>query len=364
MSGHVQDRLGLFLDGEIPAEERASIAGHLRECAACARRLEELAAVDDVARSLSVEAPEGYFDTFPSRVRARLRAPAARRPFGPPAWFLAAAAVLVVGVLAPILWRETPRASLRQTAERAEPPAATPLPEAPAVAAPATTSLVPSQEQAPPPRPQAPAEEAKSKRRLKDVTATPAAEAKSADTLTALGYLGKKAEAAPAAEPPAKQDLEARRDAPALTAAPAGFAGAPADTREADAVDAQKAAPPARPAGAAMARTGGRGVAANAAAPGPPEMRYRALLASRPSTAAEARSLREAWRTFAESDPTGPHADEARVGQVEAAATAYRLSGDEADWDVLQRAAADYLARPGAPQAARVRALVESVKPQ
>ena len=76
MSGHPGERLSAFLDGELPAADRAQVEVHLRECAACARELEELAAVDAFARELPVEAPAGYFEVLPSRVRARVRRPA------------------------------------------------------------------------------------------------------------------------------------------------------------------------------------------------------------------------------------------------------------------------------------------------
>jgi len=74
VSSHPGDRLSAFLDGELSAAERAEVQGHLRECAACTRELEELGAVDAFARELPVEAPAGYFDELPGRVRARVRA--------------------------------------------------------------------------------------------------------------------------------------------------------------------------------------------------------------------------------------------------------------------------------------------------
>ncbi len=307
MSAHVAERLGLFLDGELPADERAAIASHLRECAACARRLEELAAVDDVARSLTVEAPQGYFDDFPSRVRARLRAPAKRRS-GPPVWSFAAAAALLLGVLTPIVWHQV------QTTPVAPPPqAGTPLTPPASIVAEEPLRL----------------HTGEAKVVLKDTPVPSMLEKRSAsEDQSSAGALARQVPAPQkAAAPRAKEELEARRDAPAPAASAPAFAGAPADSREADALQAQAQSPaaprpaerPATGARAALREEGlasSRGVTANAApAGGAAELRYRALLARRASTVAEARSLREDWSAFAQSDPAGPHADEARVSR-------------------------------------------------
>jgi hypothetical protein len=366
----VAERLGLFLDGELPADERAAIASHLRECAACARRLEELAAVDDVARSLTVEAPPGYFDDFPSRVRARLRAPAKAR-LRPPVWSFAAAAALLLGVLTPILWHQV------QT---------TPVAPVTSEAMPATPAAPPTEAGTPPTPPASVvaeeplrlhAEEAKVV--LKDTQVPSMLEKRAASEEPAsAGALARQPPAPQkAAAPRAKEELEARRDASAPAASAPALAGAPADSPEADALKAKaQAQSPAAPRPAERGAAGGRaalreegfassrGVTANAApAGGAAELRYRALLARKASTVTEARSLREDWSAYAQSDPAGPHADEARVSQIEAGAAAYRLSGDADDRAALEGAAADYLARSDARQAARVRALLASALP-
>ena len=67
---HPHDRLSAFLDGELPAPERAEVEGHLRTCAECARALEDLAAVDAMARSLHQE-----------RIRTRRRDPSPAWPY-------------------------------------------------------------------------------------------------------------------------------------------------------------------------------------------------------------------------------------------------------------------------------------------
>ena len=108
MSGHLGERLSALLDGELSAGERAEAQVHLRECPACAQQLEELAVVDAMARDVPVEAPAGYFDELPGRVRTRLRArPRARRaPLA--VWAAAAAAVVMVAVVAPRMRHEAP----------------------------------------------------------------------------------------------------------------------------------------------------------------------------------------------------------------------------------------------------------------
>ena len=76
MSSHPAEHLSAFLDGELSAEDRAQVESHLRECPACAHEIEELAAVDAFAREVPVQAPDGYFEALPARVRARVRRPA------------------------------------------------------------------------------------------------------------------------------------------------------------------------------------------------------------------------------------------------------------------------------------------------
>ena len=110
MSGHVHERLSAYLDRELGAAESASVAAHLGDCEPCRQHLEALATVDQTARVLTAEPPEGYFDALPGRVRARLEAspgrlrsvPAARRPARLPAWTWALAATLVLAVITPL----------------------------------------------------------------------------------------------------------------------------------------------------------------------------------------------------------------------------------------------------------------------
>src|SRR5262249_41125643 len=114
MSAHLGERLSAFLDGELPPADRAAVEGHLRQCAACAHELEELAAVDALARELPVQVPPGYFEALPGRVRSRVRT--RRRPWSVAVWVGAAAAAVLVIVVAPtLLMHETAMAPLART---------------------------------------------------------------------------------------------------------------------------------------------------------------------------------------------------------------------------------------------------------
>ncbi len=110
MSGHERERLSAYLDDELVPEERASVEAHLASCAECVDWLGELAAVDSRLAARAVDAPEGYFDAFPRRVRARIGA-SARSRSGPllrrlPVWTWSLAAALLLAVLTPAVLRE------------------------------------------------------------------------------------------------------------------------------------------------------------------------------------------------------------------------------------------------------------------
>jgi hypothetical protein len=83
-----------------------------------------------------------------------------------------------------------------------------------------------------------------------------------------------------------------------------------------------------------------------------------ALGQRRAGSADEARALREAWRAYLRTHPTGPQLDAARVRMIESGATAWRLGHDPADLKIVRADAAAYLARPGAAQQAHVRHLL------
>jgi len=382
MTPHVDDRLGAYLDAELAPEERAAVAAHLRECDDCARLLEEMAAVDGAARSLAVLPPDTYFDTFPSRLRARLRPPAARR-FVPPVWTLAAAAALLLAVLTPLtLDRQKPLPAPASGAPDNEPvgPAVAPQPRAPSMAdaleAPAggaqgREATTEAKRQAPEASGALLQKSRGSRLELPAGAGVPGGIAGGT-----LGGLPDR-EAVPATLAPSKPPAPAGEEVRAVPGSgTAGFAPEPASaatesTMVASAEGDITAAKPVSPLQAQdqaapernrfKAETAAAGRVSGVAPPAGGEARFKALLSRKASTSQEARILREAWRAYAQSEPPGPRADEARVCLVEAGAQAFHLSGSEADRAVVERDATAYLARSDAAQAERVRAIVGSL---
>lgn len=360
MSGHEQDRLSAYLDGELPAPERAAVEAHLAGCSECEEQLAALAGVDEATRQLALKAPEGYFDTFAARVRGRIEAaPASGRGSRRlPVWAWAAAAALLLAVVTPLTLRE--RAVGARTA-------ATRQVAAPVVQVPAS--------------PQAPADFAAVREEAPAAKPVPRSEARSGAGATAA----RQDDDAAASE--VRENETAERDAraaPALSAALAADALQPRTTDLAteSAPSAAGAAQEAvvgldaaarkaeTPRTASVARRGTLLKAPAAAAAGAGasaegsleegEARFARLAAIEPGSAAEWRGLRDAWLSFAAADPAGPRADEAQVRAIEAGCEAWRASGSERDGAACRQAQGDYLDRPDAAQKARVRALTDS----
>jgi Putative zinc-finger len=419
MSAHPHERLSAFLDDELAAQERGEIEQHLRTCAECAQELSELALLDRLGRALEIEVPEGYLEALPARLRPRLRTarPARRRIV--PMWALAAAALVLIGLLVPITWqRHRPELSAptpesraaapapEQHAERASEPAPTVAPSATApqsvrLTVPAASESIPAE------RPQAidrVGQDFAAPPRATQPAARPEADeySKANDDLKALGYSGN-AQRELREEPakPRADDARTRQFGPTTGGAPAATAPgrAPANAPTAvppptappaatGAAVAKSAAPPPpaapEPAVAARTATGTlelddesarakreRGAADSFEAieredrrDEEPKLSKKARsesfaeIANRPlHTAAEARRQRRAWREFADLHASDPRADEARVRAVEAAARAYVLSGDARDKQTLAEDLKDYLRRDDAKQKDRVRVL-------
>ena len=351
MSGHPGELLSAFLDGELSAADQAAVEDHLRECAACAHELEELAAVDAFAREIPVPAPAGYFEELPGRVRARVRRPARVPRLA--VWAAAAAAVMAVTVTPLLIQRErSVTAPVSQSA-----------PYAPATGA-APPSTVPAAEAGF-------ADEGATRDRVR-----PAPSAKH----EAQGRLLERERAdKPAALPapsalsrPAEETLRKAKANVGGVAAETATSKAPAETSELAAApsadvrteptaDAQKeraAPPPERKlaaGGGAFAHPDDRALMT--------DKRYQALLSRSATSAAQARALRDAWDLFARDVPAAPRADEARVRAIEAGALAWRLGHDPDDLAAARARARAYLDAETAPQAARVRALLESLPP-
>lgn len=362
------DRLSEYLDGELPAFARSEVESHLRGCAACARHLEELAAVDAAARELPVPAPPGYFDSLPARVRVRLPA---RRRKSPPVWVWAAAAGIAVAAVVPLLFEQT-RSPLPEPALVREQ-----APPSPAIA---STPAAPPREEAPA---AAPADVPAAGRAHDKVAA------KDVGAMKPAPYEARAAENA-AAPPPAAAapPAQVQKHGGPWAQAPSG---APAPPRLATSDESQKpqaaraAARPdeARPETAQMEearatreiqrqagaevkgereqdrRSGLAGSIMTFAQAPTEETRYRALLARRTASAAEDRQLHDEWRALAASYPTGAHADEARVRALDALLSAYRREGEARDRERLREEAGLYLQRSDAAQARRVRAMLQ-----
>jgi Putative zinc-finger len=392
VSAHVVELLSAYLDGELAPAEGQAVESHLRGCHECARRLADFAALDALARDLPVEAPDGYFEALPSRVRFQVT-PRRRVASRLPAWSWAAAAALVVAVVTPILLRQNPRPAevapslplaggradrgapvaaakplptpaaepmaeselrvssrdegvARRRVAEAAPQAVQPPPAAPAAVAPADAPAVASGlaqgrlalNEAP--APLALAKEAAAKDKLQEARPAPPGKAEGAPAASAA-FAAEPPEQGPAGqhlyEPKAESDL-----ADAASAAPAEEAK--------KSVSAAKAAPPPQEAEKA------RGVE-----PPAPRLRFRTLAAVVPANAEAARRVREQWRTFLAQGPSPRQADEARVRMVEAGVLAWRLSNNPADLIVVKRDAEAYLRRADAAQGARVRALLTTI---
>jgi hypothetical protein len=363
-SGHEHERLSAYLDGELAPAERARVAAHLEACAECTARLAELAAVNEATASLPSEAPQGYFESFPARVRARLAPRAVGRRL--PVWTWAAAAVLLLAVV-------TPLTLLRRPDARSSLPAG----EIPAAAPPALATS-----QAPPaaPAPEAASADRKAEtkpQRRAPVFASPVPEKREsafasapseADARAAQGQEPLAPAAAPVAAPSAAAAAR-EEEAAALAnegATPEALARA-ARNQEKALADREAAERPrdavsqAATAETMVARGRVAGPAAGAAAAPAlvaTEDEWRRLDATRPRTPAEWRRLREEWRRFVARDPDGPLADEARVRAIEAGHAAWRGGGDPVDETVFRRDAASYLERDDAAQKQRVERLV------
>jgi hypothetical protein len=386
MTAHVDDRLSAYLDGELPALDREGVEVHLRTCGACAARLEEMAALDALARELPADAPPGYFDSLPGRVRARMSFPSKRRAVVP-VWSWAVAAALLLAVVLPRMVLETRAPALSPPLDRVQAPG----PSAPRPAAPQVL------EDAPPPPPLAatapPArfpEGGASGRLARSNEASKDDAERGAGGFAQAPKLRQEAfrEAKPDHNAPRDSDLGAlaKTEQGARVPEPAGASAAPAAVPPAAApppqaapeesvasqfragadelkeqVEVDGAAPAQGLAGASPKAAREEARAKRADKPRPAAPWYQSLLARPTGTAAEARVLREEWRSFAERYPTGAPADEARVRVVEVGLSAWRLSNDPADKTQVRLDAEAYLRRDDAAQGQRVRTLLREI---
>ena len=410
MSAHERERLSAYLDGELPVGEQAEVAAHLATCSQCRSVLSEMEALDKRARELPLDAPPGYFDTLPGRVRDRIEGLSPTRRPAPartrrtlPTWTWAAAAALILGVVTPLTLREMHRygasekpAALAVGAPRSEPgapaPASRPAGLEGRLADRADDEVAPDA-----------MEKREIERRLRAQEAVAEPEPPFA--------------AAPPLPPAAPKRAGGKADAPAAaTQAPGaraenrplelekdtrGFArAAPAVVVETESLEEKVAGPSEAPhLEAAMAPDAVSSLAVSSHAVGEPSVGGTTAMKRSPAAASPAgeagrrrlaqddktsavdedtasfgglarsnapaatvgwRERREAWRAFVAQHPESPHADEARVRVVEAGLEAWRAGGDPRDLDLAREDAAAYLARDDAALKERVRRALEA----
>ncbi len=355
MSAHVAERLAAYLDGELAARERSEIETHLRGCEACARRLEEMTAVDAAVRDLPAEAPPGYFESFPARVRTRLEAGRRRVAWRLPLWYAAAAAALILAVVVPLTTiREHPAPAAAGKA------ASSPSPAVDTRAADALTApAVPPAEKrtalgdrkvsmasTPPPKAVARPEP------VSPPTTTPA-ESPQAEV---AGGAAAEAVAPPAAEA-RRAPAELRAQATSSPPASDRFAATAAAPAAAERDEAGRERKTEEVAGLAVARGDQEAQEGHGK-----EEPFLELASRAARTTPEARALREAWRAYVRRHPTGAQADEARVRVIESGLAAYRLSRDSEDLARVREDASAYLRREDAAQAGRVRAVMKALE--
>jgi putative zinc finger protein len=376
VSTHERERLSAYLDDELDPAERAGVEAHLTACPECTAFLAELAAVDEAAAALPAEAPPGYFETFPARVRSRLQprrarprpreAPLSVRRF--PAWTWAAAAALLLAVITPLTVRRAlPPAPARALEPRPSGSEGMPavIPEPPrkdlgAQAGAAEPKATPGPSAALPARPSGPAADRRADRlRPLPPLATAAAPRQKRDE-AAEGRFAPQ----PGAQPPDELG-PSRQQAPAETGSERAVGGGAVVSRDAangetvenapgrSGISAEKTSP--------MMSAASAGHDATPASLKAQEDALRRLEAVRPRTAAGWRSVREQWNALAAAEADPLRADEARVRAVIAAREAWRSSGDDSDGTVFRIVAESYLQRDDALQKPRVeRLLVEA----
>jgi predicted anti-sigma-YlaC factor YlaD len=396
MSPHVVESLSAYLDGELAAAERQAVESHLQACDECARHLEAFAAVDELARALPLEAPGGYFDALPARVRFKVTARQRRAP-RLPAWSWAVAAALLVAVVTPVLLRQNPKPAEVPRAVAPAPPAPPasaadsaapqePLPTAGPATAEARQKANAASDEAQ--ARVAPEKLARATPPLAPAPAAPAPAAAQAPTGgTAQGTLASNQAAAPLvkAEEARAKDKEGFAQDPGRTPGPRaartraappeassleGAAGQhlyepkpEADEVAAPALTVQEATAEAKQTGAAgAAATAGRRDAEVGRSEAPaPKLLFRDLKSQVAGNAEDARRLREEWRAFVAQAPPADRADEGRVRIVEMGVLAFQLSNEPADRILAKRDAEAYLRRDDAAQGSRVRALLATL---
>ena len=341
MSGHERERLSAYLDRELPPGEQAAVETHLAACPECAAFLAELAAVDEAAASLPAEAPEGYFEAFPARVRSRLetRKALARRV---PAWTWAAAAALLLAVITPLTVRQ-----LRPSSGAA--PSMAPAATRPAPAK--AESITAEESRRPEPTPTVPPARTTSPEKRGPVPAAAPVAVPAAPEAPVTAPLPREAEDIFAQEPAS----------PSAVGDVAREAEANREKGVRDRLHPAAARAAAEPASSALSAATA-GAAVEAPDVQEQEDAFRQLESVRPRSAAEWRRLRDEWNAVAAVETNPLRADEARVRAIVAAREAWRAGEEETDEGAFRRDAAAYLQRGDALQKPRVERLLAETR--
>ncbi len=123
MNHYEPERISLFLDGELDADERARVEEHLTRCEACRRTRDEFLAVRERVRADAPPSDRIAQQRALRELLARADAPIWRRPIAVPAPALAG--LVVALVLAVVLLVTGRRAPLTSQQAAVPPPPAT-----------------------------------------------------------------------------------------------------------------------------------------------------------------------------------------------------------------------------------------------
>jgi hypothetical protein len=83
----VREKLGSYLDGELPERKAKRVQKHLAECSACAWELRSFQKVDELGKWAVESAPEGYWEGYLARLHSRMEREEREQKLGMPRAF-------------------------------------------------------------------------------------------------------------------------------------------------------------------------------------------------------------------------------------------------------------------------------------
>lgn len=81
-----EELISAFLDGELPAAQRAELTGHLSGCPVCQKYFDDLVAIQEALDQEEVPVPEGFSQRVMERVRATPQALPEKKAAPSPRW--------------------------------------------------------------------------------------------------------------------------------------------------------------------------------------------------------------------------------------------------------------------------------------